>query len=44
MMIISEYLNNFLADAIINLSIPQYEDPTSNTNGSDDPVSRAIEK
>ena len=44
MMIISEYLNNFLADAIINLNIPQYEDPTSNTNGSDDPVSRAIEK
>ena len=41
---IFESLNNFFADAIINLNIPQYEDPTSNTNGSDDPVSRAIEK
>ena len=41
---ISESLNNFFADAIINLNIPQYEDPTSNTNGIDDPVLRAIEK
>ena len=41
---ISVSLNNFLADAIINLNIPQYEDPTSNTNGSDDPASRAREK
>ena len=41
---ISESLNNFFADAIINLNIPQYEDPTSNTTGIDDPVSRAIEK
>ena len=41
---ISESLNNFFADVIINLNIPQYEDPTSNTNGIDDPVSRAIEK
>ena len=41
---ISEPLNNFFADVIINLNIPQYEDPTSNTNGNDDPVSRAIEK
>ena len=41
---IFESLNNFFADAIINLNIPQYEDLTSNTNGSDDPVSRAIEK
>ena len=31
---ISDSLNNFLADAIINLNIPQYEDPNSNTNGS----------
>ena len=38
---ISESLNNFFADAIINLNIPQYEDPTSNT---DDPVLTAIEK
>ena len=42
---ISESLNNFFADAIINLNIPQYEDPTSNNiNGIDDPVLRAIEK
>ena len=41
---ISESLNNFFADVIINLNIPQYEDPTSNTNGTDDLVSRAIEK
>ena len=41
---ISESLNNFFADAIINLNIPQYEDPTSNTSGIDDPVLRAIEK
>ena len=41
---ISESLNNFFADAIINLNIPEYEDSTSNTNGIDDPVLRAIEK
>ena len=41
---ISESLNNFFADAIINVNISQYEDPTSNTNGIDDPVLRAIEK
>ena len=41
---ISESLNKFFADAIINLNIPQYEDPTSNTDGIDDPVLRAIEK
>ena len=41
---ISEYLNNFFADVIINLNIPKYEDLTSNINGIDDPVSRAIEK
>ena len=40
----SEPLNTFFADALINLNIPQYEDLTSNINGSDDPVSRAIEK
>ena len=41
---ISESLNNFFADAIIILNILQYEDPTSNTNGIDDPVLSAIEK
>ena len=41
---ISESLNNVFADAIINLNIHQYEDPTSNTNGIADPVLRAIEK
>ena len=41
---ISESLNNLFADAIINLNIPQYGDPTSNTDGIDDPVLRAIEK
>ena len=41
---ISESLNNFFADAIINLNIPQYEDLTSNTSGIDDPVLRTIEK
>ena len=41
---ISEYLNNFFADVIINLNISQYEDPTSNTNAIDNPVSKAIQK
>ena len=36
-------MNNFFA-VIINLNIPQYEDPTSNTNAIDDTVSRAIKK
>ena len=40
----SESLNNFFTDIIINLNLPQYEDPTSNTNSIDDPVSRVIEK
>ena len=39
---ISESLNNFFADAIINLNNPQYEDPTSNTKGIDDPVLRKM--
>ena len=44
--IISEngQISESFADVIINLNIPQYEDPTSNTNGINDPVSRAIEK
>ena len=37
-------MNKFFADVIINLNIPKYEDLTSNINGIDDPVSRAIEK
>ena len=37
----SESFNNLFADAIINLNIPQYEDPTSNADGIDDPVLRA---
>ena len=37
-------MNNVFADAIINLNIHQYEDPTSNTNDIADPVLRAIEK
>ena len=41
---ISEYLNNFFADVIINLNISQYEDPTSNTNAIDNPVSKTIQK
>ena len=41
---ISESLNNFFAEAIINLNILQDEDPTSNINVIDDPVLRAIEK
>ena len=41
---ISESFNNLFADAIINLNIPQYEDPTSNTIGIDGPVLRTIEK
>ena len=40
----SESFNNLFADAIINLNIPQYEDPTSNTIGIDGPVLRTIEK
>ena len=36
-------MNNFFA-VTINLNIPQYEDPTSNTNAIDDTVSRAIKK
>ena len=39
---ISESMNNFFADAIINLNNPQYEDPTSNTKGIDDPVLRKM--
>ena len=41
---ISESLNNFFADAVINLNIPQYEDRTSNTKSSDYLVPRAILK
>ena len=41
---ISESLNNSFVDAIINLNIPQYENPTSNTSGIDDPELMAIEK
>ena len=41
---ISEYLNNFFADVMINLNIPQYEDPIFNANDIDDPVLRVIEK
>ena len=45
---ISKSFNSFFADAIINLNIPQYKDSKYqcqyNTNGSDDPVSIAIEK
>ena len=41
---ISESLNNFFSDAVINLNIPQYEDPTSNTNSSDYPVPKGILK
>ena len=40
----SESFNNLFADAIINLNILQYEDPTSNTIGIDGPVLRTIEK
>ena len=40
----NEQISESFADVIINLNIPQYEDPTSNTNGINDPVSRAIEK
>ena len=39
----NEQISKSFADVIINLNIPQYEDPTSNTNDND-PVSRAIEK
>ena len=34
----------FFADVIMSLNIPQHEDPTINTNGIDDLVSRAIKK
>ena len=40
----SQSFNNLFADAIINLNIPQYEDPTSNTIDIDDLLLRAIEK
>ena len=33
---ISESLNDFFANVIINLNIPHYEDPTVNTNVIDD--------
>ena len=39
---ISESMNNFFADTIINLNNPQYEDPTSNNKGIDDPVLRKM--
>ena len=40
---IFESLNNFFA-VVINLDIPQYEDQTINTNDTDDPVLRTIQK
>ena len=40
---IFESLNNFFA-VVINLDIPQCEDQTINTNDTDDPVLRTIEK
>ena len=41
---ISDSLNNFFADFLINFNIPQYEDPNFNTNDIDDPELRVIEK
>ena len=35
---IFESLSNVFVDVIMNLFIPQYEDLTSNINGSDNPV------
>ena len=41
---ISEKLNNFFADILKNLNIPQYEDLSVNTDNIDDPILRAKEK
>ena len=40
---VSESLNNYFVDVIINLNIPQYKDPTFNTSAIDDPVTIALE-
>lgn len=40
---VSESLNNSFAVVMINLNIPQYEYPTVNTSGIDDPIIRALE-
>ena len=39
---ISDSLNNFFADFLINFNIPQYEDPNFNTNDINDPELRVI--
>ena len=41
---ISEKLNNFFADIVKNLNIPQYEDHLVSTDNIDDPILRAKEK
>ena len=40
---VSESLNNYFLDAIINLNIPQYKHLTFNTSANDDPVTIALE-
>ena len=39
---ISETLNNFFSEAVTNLNLPQYDDPTVNAEDIEDPVSRAV--
>ena len=41
---ISEKLNNFFADIVKNLNIPQYEDHSVNTDNIDDPILTGKEK
>ena len=41
---ISETLNNFFAEVLTNLNLPQYHDPTVNVNDIEDPVARTVEK
>ena len=37
---ISETLNNFFSEVVINLNLPQYDDPTVNVEDIDDLVAR----
>lgn len=41
---ISGKLNNFFVDAVKNLNIPQYEDPSVNTDHIEDPIIKPTEK
>ena len=41
---IPQRLNNFSDDAVKNLNIPPYEDPSVNTDHIEDPIKKSTEK